>query len=65
MTPEERFLELASILAKGLMRLGRKPPACGQNQSAETSERRLEVSAERALHGPVVSGPESRGKEGP
>jgi hypothetical protein len=62
--PDSRFMELAGILAKGLVRLGRKGPI-GPGRSAKTSEKGLEVLAERALHGPVVSGHESRGKEGP
>ena len=49
LTPDERFHEIAAILAKGVLRLGMLQPAPPEN-SPTSPQKALDVAAEQRLH---------------
>jgi len=51
LTPEERIDEVATILARGLLRLNRAALAA-LKQPSESSQKPLAVSAKQSVHGP-------------
>jgi len=50
-TPEQRRREIASILARGLLRLRRDPPESAACNAAEPRQKALEVCAPARPHG--------------
>lgn len=55
LSPEERLTEVAAILAAGLLRMKTAPPANAPapGQSAESSEKALELCAPSRTHPPA------------
>jgi len=48
-TPDERFHQIAGILASGVLRLGTKPVA-GPQKTIKSPKKALDVAAQKPLH---------------